>query len=254
MADAKGLMESRLAEAGFTRVAGADEVGRGALAGPLYAAAVVLPADTELEGLRDSKACTKLQRQRLAEQIKEVAVSYCVVKVRHSTIDERGLNPANLHALRRAIKGLEVAPDYALIDCFRLRRMPCPSLGVKKGDAVSKAVAAASILAKVERDAAMRRYHARFPDYGFATNVGYGTRHHWNALQRVGPSPIHRLSFFGVVGFPDQDGVIRPHAARDLEEPADHELDELDPDDAGAAPGTGSDPAPAAIRLEEEKR
>lgn len=209
-------MEARLAEVGFTRVAGADEVGRGALAGPLFAAAVMLPPDVELPGLRDSKECTRKQREDLAERIREVALAYSVVRVRHSTIDEKGLNPCNLRALRRAIRDLEIDPDYVLVDAFRLKRMPCPTLGVKKADAVSKAVAAASILAKVERDAMMRRYHRRYPRYGFSTNVGYATRHHWNALQKYGPCPIHRLSFFGVVGFPDDDGVIRPHVARDL--------------------------------------
>lgn len=216
--DASGLMESRLAQAGFTRVAGADEVGRGALAGPLYAAAVILPCDVNIEGLRDSKQCTKKQRHELAEQIKDVALAYSVVKIRNTTIDRKGLNPSNLRALRKAVTDLDMEPDYALIDCFRLQRMPCPTLGVKKGDAVSTAVAAASILAKVERDAAMARYHRRYPRYGFATNVGYGTRHHWSALKRYGPSPIHRRSFFGVIGFPDEDGVIRPHVARDCDE------------------------------------
>jgi ribonuclease HII len=209
-------MEARLVEAGFTRVAGADEVGRGALAGPLFAAAVILPPGIDIPGLRDSKMCTRKQREGLAEQIKEEALAYSIVRVRHSTIDEKGLNPSNLRALRKAIGDLEIDPDYVLVDAFRLKRMPCPTLGVIKADAVSKAVAAASILAKVERDAMMRRYHRRYTRYGFATNVGYATRHHWNALKRYGPCPIHRLSFFGVVGFPDEDGVIRPHVARDL--------------------------------------
>lgn len=216
--DASGLMEERLVAAGFTHVAGADEVGRGALAGPLFAGAVVLPPDTEIPGLRDSKQCTRKQREELAEQIKQVALAYSVVRVRHTMIDSKGLNPANLAALRRAIRELDVDPEYVLVDAFRLKRLPCPSLGVKKADAVSTNVAAASILAKVERDAMMRRYHRRFPRYGFATNVGYGTRHHWAAIKRYGPSPIHRLSFFGVTGFPDENGVIRPHVARDLDE------------------------------------
>jgi len=211
-------MEARLADAGFARVAGADEVGRGALAGPLFAAAVVMPADAELPGLRDSKMCTRLQRERLAEQIKEVALAYSIVRVHHTKIDRVGLQRSNLQALRRAITSLDVEPDYVLVDCFKMKRLSWPSLGVKKADAVSKCVAAASILAKVERDAAMRRYHRRHPQYGFASNVGYGTRAHWQALQAFGPSPVHRLSFFGVVGFPDEDGVIRPHQARHLNE------------------------------------
>lgn len=218
--DATGLLEARLAGAGFEKVAGADEVGRGALAGPLMAAAVILPPGTCIEGLRDSKMCTALQRERLAHRIKEVAVSYCVVRVRPDKIDRHGLQRCNLEALRRALKGLAEEPDYVLLDAFRLRRAAWPSLGVKKADAVSTNVAAASILAKVERDRAMRRYHRRHPEYGFATNVGYGTRQHWRALQQYGPSPIHRRSFYGVEGFVDADGVFRPHLARDLDEEA----------------------------------
>lgn len=232
VADASGLMEDRLAEAGFTQVAGADEVGRGALAGPLFAGAVVLPPEAEIPGLRDSKLCTRKQREELAEQIKETALAYSVVRVRHTMIDSKGLNPANLTALRRAIRELSVDPEYVLVDAFRLKRLPCPSLGVKKADAVSRNVAAASILAKVERDAMMRRYHRRYPRYGFATNVGYGTRQHWAAIKRHGPSPIHRMSFFGVVGFPDEDGVIRPHVARDLGDEAESKPE------SGATPET----------------
>jgi ribonuclease HII len=215
--DATGLMEARLNDAGFERVAGADEVGRGALAGPLVAAAVVLPPDVDIPGLRDSKKCTRLQRERLAAQIEDVALAISVVRVHHTSIDKVGLQRCNLKALGKALRSLGVDPEYILVDCFNLKRLPCPSLGVKKGDAVSKNVAAASIVAKVTRDAAMRRYHRKHPQYGFASNVGYGTRHHWRALQRFGPSPVHRLSFFGVVGFPDEDGVIRPHEARDLQ-------------------------------------
>ncbi|MGH2752106.1 MAG: ribonuclease HII [Actinomycetota bacterium] len=217
MSEALGLMERRLFEAGFTSVAGADEVGRGALAGPLVAAAVILPPDTSLEGLKDSKLCTRLQRERLAVQIKELALAWSVVRVRHDRIDRDGLQRCNLQALRRALNGLEHTPDYVLLDCFKLRRLPYPNLGVKKGDYVSRTVAAASIIAKVTRDAAMRRYGRRYPGYGFGTNVGYGTRAHWRALQQYGPCEIHRRSFFGVVGFPDEDGVIRPHQARDLD-------------------------------------
>lgn len=217
-------MENRLRSFGFERVAGTDEVGRGALAGPLVAAAVILPPDAEIPGLRDSKMCTKLQRQRLAEQIQETALAVSIVHAPHSSIDRDGLQRANLRALRRALKGLELEPDYVIVDAFRLKRLPCPSLGVKKADAVSTSVAAASIVAKVHRDAVMARYHKRYSRYGFASNSGYGTRHHWNALQRYGPSPIHRRSFFGVTGFPDEDGVIQPHLARDLEEAAPIEL------------------------------
>ena len=224
--DATGLLEARLAGAGFERVAGADEVGRGALAGPLMAAAVILPPGTCIEGLRDSKMCTALQRQRLAQRIEEVAISYCVVRVSPEKIDRTGLQRCNLEALRRALKGLGEEPDYVLVDAFRLRRASWPTLGVKKADAVSTNVAAASILAKVARDRSMRRYHRRHPEYGFATNVGYGTREHWRALQQYGPCPIHRRSFYGVEGFVDADGVFRPHLARDLDEEFDDDQEQ----------------------------
>ena len=108
--------------------------------------------------------------------------------------------------------------EYVLVDFMRMKRLPWPGLLVKKGDALSKNVAAASIVAKVERDAAMRRYHRKHPEYGFATNVGYGTREHWDALIRFGPSPIHRRSFYGVEGFVEEDGVFRPHKARNFED------------------------------------
>lgn len=201
--DAIGLLEARLSDGGFTQVAGADEVGRGALAGPLVAAAVVLPPDVDLQGLRDSKLCTKAQREALAARIREVALAVSIVRVQPWKIDRTGLQKCNLQALRRALNGLQVPPDYVLVDCFKLKRLPFPALAVKKGDVVSKAVAAASIVAKVHRDAAMRRYHRKHPRYGFATNVGYGTREHWDALDRWGPCDIHRRSFFGVTGFPE---------------------------------------------------
>ena len=199
-----GLLETRLHSRGFEAVAGADEVGRGALAGPLVAAAVILPPDLELQGLRDSKLCTRLQRERLAEQIEDLALAFSIVRVRHDRIDREGLQRCNLHALRKALKGLDVEPDFALIDGFQLRRLSYPGLAVKKGDAVSRNVAAASIVAKVYRDRAMRRYARRYPAYGFASNVGYGTRAHWDALVRLGPSDIHRRSFYGVTGFPPE--------------------------------------------------
>jgi ribonuclease HII len=216
--DALGLMETRLWDHGFTHVAGVDEVGRGALAGPLYAAAVILPRDIELPGLRDSKMCTRKQREELALEIEQIAVSISIVRVRHDKIDRTGIQRCNQQALRKAVRGLDVTPDYVLIDFMRMKRLPWPGLWVKKADAISKNVAAASIVAKVARDAAMRRYHRRFPQYGFATNVGYKSRQHWDALIRYGPSPIHRRSFYGVTGFTDEDGVFVPHAARDLEE------------------------------------
>jgi ribonuclease HII len=221
-ADAVGVLERRLEAAGFGLVAGADEVGRGALAGPLVAAAVILPAGVRIEGVRDSKLCTPRQRTLLAERIKAEALAVSVVRISARSIDRRGLQRCNLEALRRALAGLEQTPEYALLDCFRLRRLPYPSLGIKKADVVSCSVAAASIVAKTYRDAMMRRYHRRFPGYGFRTNVGYGTRQHWAALRRLGPCDIHRRSFYGVMGF-DRGGVLEPPAARNCWEEEDDE-------------------------------
>lgn len=213
-----GRLEARLHHVGFQHVAGADEVGRGALAGPLIAAAVILPPGIEIEGLRDSKLCTRLQRERIAAEIREVATAISIVRVRPDRIDREGLHRCNLKALRKALNGLEVTPDYVLLDAFRMSRLSWPGLAVKKADVVSKSVAAASIVAKVHRDQIMRRYHRKYKGYGFETNVGYGTSEHWAALKRLGPSDIHRRSFFGVTGFPDADGVFRPHPARDLQD------------------------------------
>ena len=219
MIDTPGRLEERLNQVGFEAVAGCDEVGRGALAGPLVAAAVILPVGAEIEGLRDSKMCTRLQRERIASAIQDVALAVSIVRVRPDRIDRDGLQRCNLQALRRALKRLEVTPDFVLVDAFRMKRLAWPALAVKKADVVSKNVAAASIVAKVYRDRAMRRQHRRYPEYGFDTNVGYGTSEHWAALKRFGPSEIHRRSFFGVIGFPDEDGVIQPHPARDLDGP-----------------------------------
>ncbi|MGH2788040.1 MAG: ribonuclease HII [Actinomycetota bacterium] len=225
--DASGLMEARLADGGFERVAGADEVGRGALAGPLVAAAVILPPGAHIEGLRDSKMCTRRQRAVLVEEIRSLALAVSVVRVRPDRIDRVGLQRCNLDALRRAVKSLPLEPDYLLVDGFRLRRPPVPALGVKKADAVSTSVAAASIVAKEHRDAVMRRYHRKYPSYGFASNVGYGTRHHWRALKEYGPCPIHRRSFYGVTGFPGDDAVAPTEKARDLMEAVSEFCEEM---------------------------
>lgn len=224
-----GRLEARLNQVGFRSVAGADEVGRGALAGPLVAAAVILPPDAEIDGLKDSKLCTRQQRERIATEIHEIALAVSIVRVRPGRIDRDGLQRCNLQALRRALNKLDVTPDFVLLDAFRMQRLSWPGLAVKKADVVSKNVAAASIVAKVHRDRVMRGYHRKYKGYGFDTNVGYGTSEHWAALKRLGPTEIHRRSFFGVTGFPDEDGVFRPHPARDLSDgppPGDPELEE----------------------------
>jgi ribonuclease HII len=186
--------ERVLREQGFTRVAGADEAGRGALAGPLVAAAVVLPDGFDPEGIDDSKLLTRNQREVAYERIVAVAL-FAVAKAEPAVIDRRGLHRSNLALLRRCIRALDPVPEYALTDGFPVPRMPCPSLGIKKGDAVAVSVAAASIVAKVTRDRIMDRMHRRYPAWGFDHNRGYGTPEHLEVLDRLGPTAIHRLSF-----------------------------------------------------------
>ncbi len=193
-----GRYERRLRDEGFVRIAGADEAGRGALAGPLVAAAVILPREFDLEGIRDSKQLTAQQRERCYERIVRDGVAVSVCRAMPSRIDHRGLHRSNLWLLRRAVLGLRLTPDYVLTDGFPVPRLGVPSLSMKKGDAVTASVAAASIVAKVTRDRMMDRYHGRFPAYGFDRHRGYGTAEHLEVLSRIGPSPIHRLSFKGV--------------------------------------------------------
>jgi len=190
--------ERRLRAQGFRLIAGADEAGRGALAGPLVAAAVILPAGFDLDGIADSKVLTAAQRERAYARIVKGAVTYSVCRAMPRRIDRRGLHKSNLSLIRRALKELPVRPDFVLTDGFPVRGVPFPSLSIRKGDAVTASVAAASIVAKVTRDAIMVRYHRRYPEFGFDHNRGYGTREHWDVLVRLGPTPIHRLSFKGV--------------------------------------------------------
>lgn len=199
--------ERALHDHGFARVAGADEAGRGALAGPLVAAAVVLPEDFDPTGIDDSKALTANQREVAYERIVAAAV-YAVAKVEPAMIDRRGLHRSNVALLRRCVRALRPEPEYALTDGFPVPRMPCPSLAIKKGDAVAVSVAAASIVAKVTRDRVMRRMHRRFPEFGFDHNKGYGTPEHLEVLDRLGPTTIHRFSF-ACVGQPSIPGLGR---------------------------------------------
>jgi len=190
--------ERRLHGRGFRVIAGLDEAGRGALAGPMIAAAVILPVDFDTEGLEDSKLLSPKQRDVQFERIREAAVAVAVARAMPGRIDHRGLHRTNKLLLRRALRDLPVEPEFVLNDGFPIGRLPVPSLAVRKGDVVCASVAAASVVAKVTRDRMMDRYHRRFPDYGFDTNRGYGTRAHWVALDRFGPTPIHRRSFKGV--------------------------------------------------------
>src|SRR5262245_32705175 len=198
-----GRYERGLREQGFHLIAGVDEAGRGALAGPLVAAAVILPAEFDLDGINDSKQLTALQREAAFERIMRDAVAWSACRCTPTRIDRRGL--------RRGVTTLGVVPDYVLSDGFPVRRLGIPNLSIKKGDAVTASVAAASIVAKVTRDRMMDRYHRRFPLYGFDHNRGYGTKDHRDAIRRHGPSPIHRYSFKGLrTGYYDGDRVEEP--------------------------------------------
>jgi ribonuclease HII len=193
-----GRYERELRRQGFRLIAGADEAGRGALAGPLVAAAVILPEGFDLEGVNDSKLLSASQREAAYERIVRDAVAWSVRRCTPTRIDRRGLHKTNVWLLRRCITALCVAPDYVLTDGFPVRRLAVPNLSIKKGDAVTASVAAASIVAKVTRDRMMDRYHRRFPAYGFDHNRGYGTQEHRDAIRRHGPTPIHRYSFKGL--------------------------------------------------------
>jgi ribonuclease HII len=193
-----GRYERGLRDQGFRRVAGVDEAGRGALAGPLVAGAVILPEGFDLEGIDDSKRLTAAQREVAYERIVREAVAWTVKRCMPTRIDRRGLHRSNVALLRRCVVSLPVEPDYVLSDGFPIRRLPVPNLSIKKGDAVTASVAAASIVAKVTRDRMMDRYHRRFPAYGFDHNRGYGTAEHREAIRRLGPTPIHRYSFKGL--------------------------------------------------------
>ncbi len=192
--------ERALVAGGFGPVAGADEAGRGACAGPLVAAAVILDdsAGAELPGLRDSKLMTPRQRDMMYDLIRERAVAWAAVCLPPAECDQRGLQRANIEALRRALLRLDVPARYCLTDGFAVDGLGVPGLALWKGDRVAACVAAASVVAKVTRDRIMVDMDAVHPGYGFAQHKGYTTRVHQEALDRLGPCPEHRLSYDNV--------------------------------------------------------
>ncbi|HET6878125.1 MAG TPA: ribonuclease HII [Jatrophihabitans sp.] len=195
-----GGYESALARAGFELVAGADEAGRGACAGPLVVAACILPPGRRgrIDGLDDSKALTPQVRERLFRRITARALAYSVVVIPAAEIDAFGLHVANLAGMRRALSTLDPAPDYALTDGFPVSGLAMPSTAVWKGDATVACIAAASILAKVTRDDIMTRMHDEWPQYEFAQHKGYVTATHASALAQWGPCPQHRRRYVNV--------------------------------------------------------
>ncbi len=188
-------VESLYREKGHLSICGADEAGAGPLAGPVYAAAVLLPFGVDLPDVNDSKQLSEKKREALFPIIQETAISWAVVSISPQEIDETDILKARLKAMDLAIQKLDPAPDFALIDGNRDKGISVPHATIIKGDSKSLNIAAASILAKVSRDRFMVEQDALYPQYGFAKHKGYPTKAHYEALARYGPSPIHRMTF-----------------------------------------------------------
>ena len=196
------IIENELHQEGYALVCGVDEAGRGPLCGPVFAAACILPDGLVLEGLNDSKKLTPKKRDKLFDLICENAIAYCIASASVEEIDELNILEADLLAMRRAIDGLSIKADFALIDGNIARDFQIPARAVIGGDAKSPSIAAASILAKVARDRDCIELDAQYPQYGIAKHKGYGTKQHMEALRTYGPSPIHRKQF---IRFLDKD-------------------------------------------------
>ena len=194
------VIESLLIEAGISPLAGVDEAGRGACAGPLVIASIVLadPFAPELAKVRDSKDVSEAEREKLFDVVTAAALSISVISVPAAEVDSRGVHAANLDGMRRAVQGLSVTPSYVLTDGYAIEGLAIPNVAVWKGDQVVTCISAASIIAKVTRDRAMRELDASFPDYGFAKHKGYITKAHTEALQAHGPCREHRRSFANI--------------------------------------------------------
>lgn len=186
---------STTADGAVLLIAGADEVGRGALAGPVYAAAVILPRHHGIKGMDDSKKLPPAAREELAPKIRRKALAWAVARATLEEIERLNILHASMLAIRRAVEALAVPPASVRVDGNYPPPLACPVETIVGGDGKVGSIMAASILAKVERDAEMRRLHGQFPDYGFASNKGYGTPEHLEALQRLGPCAIHRRLF-----------------------------------------------------------
>lgn len=188
-------IENGYYEQGIRLICGVDEAGRGPLAGPVCAAAVILPANLEIPGLNDSKKLSDKRRRELFPVICREAIAWSVAFADHNEIDEINILQATYLAMERAIKGLSVEPELALIDGNRAKDFGVPVQTVIHGDSLSASIAAASILAKVSRDDLMLEMEKEYPGYGFEIHKGYGTKAHYEAIQAKGPSPIHRMTF-----------------------------------------------------------
>ena len=242
--------ETVLGRAGFAPVAGIDEAGRGACAGPLVVAAVVLDPGRirRIRGLADSKLLTPAAREDAYAEVLRWALDWHVVVIDADQIDATGLHVCNVSGMRRAFAGLRCRPGYVLTDGFPVRGLGVPALAVWKGDRVTASVAAASVVAKVSRDRMMRDLHERYPQYGFDRHKGYNTDEHERALAEHGPSPAHRYSFVNV-----RAAAISPDPAAPIDpmEPVDpiDLIAELDPADAMDLEDPAAAAAGAAARL-----
>ena len=195
-------IESEVISSGYANVCGVDEAGRGPLCGPVVAAAVILPLGLHIEGLNDSKKLTEKKREAIFEVIKKEAVAYSIASASVEEINNTDILAATLLAMRRAIDGLNIPADYALIDGNVTKGFTLPCRSVIHGDAISPSIAAASILAKVTRDRLCLDLDREYPQYQIAKHKGYGTKVHMDALREFGPSPIHRTKF---IRFLDND-------------------------------------------------
>lgn len=187
--------QRRAQEQGFRAICGIDEAGRGPLAGPVCAAAVILPLGLEIEGLDDSKKLSEAKREALFDVVKEKALSCGIGWASEREIDELNILQATFLAMRRAVEAMPIPAGYALVDGNRMPPLTIPGETVVKGDSKCACIAAASILAKVSRDRLLREWDLTYPEYGFAKHKGYGTKTHYEAIKRYGILPVHRRSF-----------------------------------------------------------
>ena len=187
--------ENKVIASGYSAVCGVDEAGRGPLAGPVCAAAVILPQNTVIDGVNDSKKLSEKKREQLFDVITETALAYCVAWASVEEIEEINILNAAMLAMKRAVEGLSIKADFALIDGNKTPDLDIPAYPIVKGDARSISIAAASILAKVSRDRLMYEYDTKYPQYNFAKHKGYGTTLHREMILKYGPCEIHRPSF-----------------------------------------------------------
>lgn len=211
--------ERKLWEEGYEFVAGVDEAGRGPLAGPIVAAAVILPKNVTIQGLNDSKKLSPRKRMEVFDAIKKKALAIGIGKASRRLIDKINIGKANVFVMEEAVKALPVSPSYLLIDGKRYKlNLPVTQRCIIGGDGKCASIAAASVVAKVIRDRIMLDYHNKYPEYRFDLHKGYGTRKHFKKLQEHGPCPIHRRSFFPVgnmlKGEINWDLIFRPEAGR----------------------------------------